>query len=405
MSRRLEGAVSHVIEAGPQGWKGLSCDAFTGAWLERKTRMQQASLLMNEAAGYLSQLARVIEDNVPLIRAEQSIQLQPVFQSMNSNDQQMVLESESQAQQTILMALSALNGQLEQLGEEIGDCPQEDKEAGEPWYERNISRSSTGGASGGGAKTPEERIEDAVGDPVIAQDLIDLAYLQGINLDEIANLLEKGIEPDTVTQLISNGANLDDIAINAQALLDRGVKIELIDGWLQKDGTLSDLKLLLDNGATGDQIATWFANGDLGPGNTVTPFDGAIKKALRSRNPGDNLEGVVARIAKMAGYDITAFQQDIFDGPRTVTDIDVATPDLIIEVKSGRTWDSKATIKLQAKLGEGPDGGFINPKKEPVIVYAPGMPANRIIWIERTGAYVARNAEELIQLLSRLHPK
>src|SRR5690242_13611578 len=63
---RAEGAVAYVLSAGPQGgWKGLSRDAFVNAWLERKARMQQASSLMTQASGYLNQLARTIEDNVP----------------------------------------------------------------------------------------------------------------------------------------------------------------------------------------------------------------------------------------------------------------------------------------------------------------------------------------------------
>ena len=140
----LEGAVSHVIDSGPTGWKGLSSEAFIGAWLERKARLVQASQLMSDAAGYLSQMARAIEDNLPIIRAEQSIQLQAIFQTMPSYDQQSVLDGESQAQNAIFMALTALNSQLEQMGEEVSDCPDEDQEAGEPWYDRNINRNGGG---------------------------------------------------------------------------------------------------------------------------------------------------------------------------------------------------------------------------------------------------------------------
>jgi hypothetical protein len=160
---------------------------------------------MSEAASYLTRMARVIEDNVPLIRAEQSIQLQPIFQTMPSEEQQSVLDSESQAEQAILMTLAALNGQLEQMGEEVSDCPQEDKEADEPWYERNRSWSSTGGGSDGEAKTPEQRIEDAVGDPVLAELLIEQAKMKDANLEDVAAQLEKGLTSDEVSQLINKG--------------------------------------------------------------------------------------------------------------------------------------------------------------------------------------------------------
>ncbi|MBV9614001.1 MAG: hypothetical protein JO031_00925 [Ktedonobacteraceae bacterium] len=301
----LEGAVSQVIEAGPHGWKGLSCEAFIGAWLERKTRMQQASLLMNEAASHLSQLARVIEDNVPLIRAEQSIQLQPVFQSMNSNDQQLVLESESQAQQSILMALSALNGQLEQLGEEIGDCPQEDKEAGEPWYERNINRNDVGEGAGG-EQTPEQRIKDAVGDAVIAQELMDLAKQKNADLEDVAQLLEKGldsntitqlfengtdlkdalylldkeIEPDVVTKLINNKADLKDIGINVKTLLDGKIRVKLVNGWLKNGTHLGNAIAIMKLGVDLNLLGT-------GPVGDFTGLEGATVNEVVSRIPED----------------------------------------------------------------------------------------------------------------------
>ena len=84
-----------MLEAGPQGWKGRSSEAFIGAWLERKRRMQDAARLMSEAAGHLSAMARTIEEQVPSIRAEQSIQLQPIFKSMASEEQQQVMDAES----------------------------------------------------------------------------------------------------------------------------------------------------------------------------------------------------------------------------------------------------------------------------------------------------------------------
>ena len=64
----LEGAVSHVLSSGATQWKGLSSEAFVSAWLERRARLKQASMLMSESASYMTTMARTIEDNVPIIR-------------------------------------------------------------------------------------------------------------------------------------------------------------------------------------------------------------------------------------------------------------------------------------------------------------------------------------------------
>jgi Uma2 family endonuclease len=149
-------------------------------------------------------------------------------------------------------------------------------------------------------------------------------------------------------------------------------------------------------------------NGDLAPKETVNPdLKRAINKALRSKRLGTRLEGVVARIVEMASYDITEFQKDVYGPIGTVTDIDVGVPGVIVEVKSGKTWDSKATEKLEIKLGEGPDGALVNPDKKPVIVYAPEMPPEKVEWIKNTGerVHVAQNPEQYINLLKLLNRK
>ena len=144
----LEGAVAHVLSDGVMQWKGLSSEAFASAWLERRARLQQASMLMSTSAGNMTTLAQTIESNLPTIRAEQSIQLQPIFASMPSNEQQSVLDQVSQAQNAIFMALAALNSQLEAIAEEVSDCPQVDREASSPGMYDNISRNDAGGGYG-----------------------------------------------------------------------------------------------------------------------------------------------------------------------------------------------------------------------------------------------------------------
>jgi len=123
----LEHTVAYLLSGGFQQWKGLSSEAFQGAWQERKARMQQASLLMILSAGHLRQFVRILEEQLPALRADQSIQSSSVFNTLSASAQSSIQNEESQAQNSILMAIVALNSQLEQLAEEISDCPQDDQ--------------------------------------------------------------------------------------------------------------------------------------------------------------------------------------------------------------------------------------------------------------------------------------
>ncbi len=266
-------------------------------------------------------MARVIEDNVPLIRAEQSIQLQPVFQSMSSNDQQSVLDAESQAQQAITMALAVLNGQLEHLGAEIGDCPQEDREAGEPWYERNISRYDAGG-SGGSAKTPEQRIEDAVGDPVLAELLIEQANMKGANLEDVAALLEHGVGIDEVDQWMENGVNLKDVT----TLLNSGVDINYINAWISRGVDIGSVAKFVEGGVNPD-IAVQLTRANINP-DTVLPLiqEGVapetiislVKSGVAPQNVGNVVEANIANLIEDSNPNLRLTRQNaisMLNGP------------------------------------------------------------------------------------------
>ncbi len=275
----LEGAVSYLLSGGSRGWKGLSSEAFLSAWLERKARLQQASQLMSQSAGYLAQMARTIEDNLPAIRADENVMYGAVFHTLGASDQASIMGEMSQAQTTILMAISLLNSQLEALAEEISDCPEVDREAGDPTYYDNISRNDAAGDAGAGGKTPQQRIEDAVADPVVAQGLIDLANQKGINLEEVANLLEKGIEPGTVAQLINDGKDLSTVAADTQTLLDGGVKAELINGWLSNETRLPDAIAIMKQGVDLNLLGTSDKVGDF------TGLENATVNEIVSRIP------------------------------------------------------------------------------------------------------------------------
>ncbi|MBV9711607.1 MAG: hypothetical protein JO011_11950, partial [Ktedonobacteraceae bacterium] len=146
----LEGATSHLLSGGVQQWRGISSEAFLNAWLERKARLQQASTLMSESAGYLAQLSRTIEDNLPTIRSDQNVMGQQIFHKLGIDDQASVMNEESQAQNAVFMAIAALNSQLEQLIEEVNDCPEADQEGPFPGYGDNISRNDSGATPEGG---------------------------------------------------------------------------------------------------------------------------------------------------------------------------------------------------------------------------------------------------------------
>ena len=120
-----------------------------------------------------------------------------------------------------------------------------------------------------------------LGDPVLAQLLIDQANQNGANLEEVANLLEKGIEPGTVAQLVNNGADLGDIAINTQTLLDGGVKVELVNGWLTNGTHLSDAIAIMDQGVDLNLLGTSSQVGDF------TGLEGASVNEVVSRIPED----------------------------------------------------------------------------------------------------------------------
>ncbi len=294
----LEGAVAHVLSGGAIAWKGLSSEAFVSAWLERRARLKQASLLMSEGASYLTMMARTIEENVPLIRAEQSIQLEPIFHSMASGEQQSILDGESQAQNAILMAIAALNSQLESLAEEVSDCPEVDREASYPGYYDNISRNDAGG--GAGAQTPEQRIENEVGDPVLAELLIEQANQSGANLEDVAALLENGAGIDQVDQWLQDGVNLKDVA----TLLNSGVDVTYINAWISKGVDIGSVATFVEGGVNPD-VAVQLTRAGVNP-DTVLPLiqEGVapesiiniVKSGVAPENVGNVVESNIANL-------------------------------------------------------------------------------------------------------------
>ncbi len=159
----LEGATSYLLSGAIQQWRGISSEAFLSAWLERKARLQQASMLMSESIGYLQRLSSTIEDNLPAIRADQNIMMsQTIFSTLGADAQASIMNEELQAQNAVFMAIAALNSQLEQLIEEVNDCPEADEEGPFPGFGDNINRSdSNAGGSGDAGGNNEGGSESA----------------------------------------------------------------------------------------------------------------------------------------------------------------------------------------------------------------------------------------------------
>jgi len=65
-------------------------------------------------------------------------------------------------------------------------------------------------------------------------------------LNDVATLLDQGIDADVVAKLIENSANLRNIAVNVQILLDEGTRVDLINKWFCDESDLNDAIAILN---------------------------------------------------------------------------------------------------------------------------------------------------------------
>jgi hypothetical protein len=100
-------------------------------------------------------------------------------------------------------------------------------------------------------------------------------------LDDVATLLDQGIDADVVIKLIENGADLGDITINVQILLNRGVGVDLVNGWLSNKTHLNDAIAIMNQGTDLNLISTSSRVGDF------TDLMGAYPNEILSRIPMD----------------------------------------------------------------------------------------------------------------------
>jgi len=124
-------------------------------------------------------------------------------------------------------------------------------------------------------------------------------------------------------------------------------------------------------------------------------IDREIAGALVSGNAGTALEGKVASYLRQGGVDVLRFRRQFGQGG-SIGEIDVETPEAIIEVYSG-----KKTSKLESVQSK-QDSRIMNPTGKPVILYAPGYRVNAANEIWNAGAIVVKDFESLSAALHYL---
>lgn len=67
-------------------------------------------------------------------------------------------------------------------------------------------------------------------------------------MNDVATLLNQGIDVDAVAQLVENSADLGDIGVNVQILLDGEIRIDLVNGWLKNKTHLKDAIAIMNQG-------------------------------------------------------------------------------------------------------------------------------------------------------------
>ncbi|HLZ57195.1 MAG TPA: RHS repeat-associated core domain-containing protein, partial [Ktedonosporobacter sp.] len=133
----------------------------------------------------------------------------------------------------------------------------------------------------------------------------------------------------------------------------------------------------------------------LNPKNTT---DVTIARDFLSNDVGDATEAEAALIVKYEGIDLLKYRQKIknpADGT-LLGDIDVETPNTIIQVKGGGNWNNGRVVtqvtNTQNNLTMNPDG-------KPVVVYAPGLDDADLARALTSGLTVLTSQRQLIEYL------
>ena len=132
---------------------------------------------------------------------------------------------------------------------------------------------------------------------------------------------------------------------------------------------------------------------------TPSAFDSAMREAYASMDVHNQLAAKAGLALQKAGIPIVKFLTKLnsdgsFPGDGSGGEIDLETPNMIVEVKSGVTLTGQMD-----QITELQTDPIRNPDSKPVIIYAPGITnTNAINNILAHGAYYASNPQQLIEL-------
>lgn len=120
-------------------------------------------------------------------------------------------------------------------------------------------------------------------------------------------------------------------------------------------------------------------------------FSKQIKSALQSNNPGIKLEGEVAQALENKGL-LKNFQHKLWNEPTDIGEIDIETPNYIIEVASGAKPNKiNQLTKLQ-------NNTLLNPNRKPVILFAPKVvKPQQIKTYQGAGVKVINDLDQLFE--------
>lgn len=120
-------------------------------------------------------------------------------------------------------------------------------------------------------------------------------------------------------------------------------------------------------------------------------LDAKIEAAKNSADPSKVLE---AEVAEAVRKDLVAFNKKVIVNGIEIGEIDVETDISIIEVTIENTGKNKQIKKLV-------NDKIMNSADKLVVLYAPNYSPNATRDIEKTGGYVVRSKQELLELLEK----
>jgi RHS repeat-associated protein len=180
-------------------------------------------------------------------------------------------------------------------------------------------------------------------------------------------------------------------------------RIGIVTAWILVPGvqTMYNLEVAQDHTFTVGS-GEWVVHNCAAPNQ----FTSGINNLLSSSDAGAQQNAEIAKLAQDENFNITEFRVKVPrpDGSKA-GDIDLGTPETIVESKVGDHLDQGDREQLPKLLGQGPDGQYVNPGgRRTLIYYAPDLNPEDVNRVESAGGYVAQNPQQLIALLEYFDP-